>query len=198
MRAFARTPESLQLARIATHASTEVRTMSKRSLTFAALVFASSLAASGCALAQHSHGGDPGLAPPLPRAATPPAASAPAATAPAACRDCGVVRSGRYVEEKGRSSGVGAVAGGVVGGLLGHQIGNGRGNTVATIVGAGAGAYAGNEIEKNRKKKVQWTVTLRMDDGRSRTFTYSTQPTVREGDRVKLVDGGRRLALLAQ
>lgn len=155
--------------------------------TMAALFFAGSLAASGGAVAQHSHSGDPGTAPPP-----------PAANAPAVCRDCGVVQSVRAVEEKGQSSGVGAVAGGVVGGLLGHQVGNGRGNTVATIVGAGAGAYAGNEIEKNRKKKVHWTVALRMDDGRSRAFNYSSQPAVREGDRVKLVDGGKRLALLAQ
>jgi hypothetical protein len=36
-----------------------------------------------------------------------------------------------------------------------------------------------------------------MDGGQQRTFVYSSQPTVREGDRVKLVDGGRRLALVA-
>ncbi len=30
-----------------------------------------------------------------------------------------------------------------------------------------------------------------------RNFTYRNQPTVREGERVKLVDGDKRLALLA-
>jgi hypothetical protein len=35
-----------------------------------------------------------------------------------------------------------------------------------------------------------------MDGGTTRTFTYSNQPTVKEGERVKLVDGGKRLALL--
>ena len=29
-----------------------------------------------------------------------------------------------------------------------------------------------------------------MDNGKTRTFTYSNQPAVHEGDRVKLVDGG--------
>ena len=88
------------------------------------------------------------------------------------------------------------VAGGVVGGVLGHQIGSGRGNTVATIAGAGAGAYAGHQVEKNVKKKTTWNVAIRMDGGNVRTFTYSSQPTVREGERVKLVDGGKRLALV--
>ena len=113
------------------------------------------------------------------------------------CNDCGVVQSMRYVEEKGKGSGLGMVAGGVVGGVLGHQIGSGRGNTVATIAGAAGGAYAGNEIEKNQKKKTYWAVTIRMDNGATRNLTYTNKPTVHEGERVKLVDGGRRLALLA-
>lgn len=152
----------------------------------AGLFLAGVLASSGGVWAQGQ--ANPGAAPP----------PAPATTASAVCHDCGRVRSIRLVEEKGQSSGVGAIAGGVLGGVLGHQIGSGRGNTVATIAGAGAGAYAGNEIEKNRKKKSYWTVALKMDDGRNRTFTYGSRPAVNEGDRVKLVDGGRRLALLAQ
>ena len=109
---------------------------------------------------------------------------------------CGVVQNVQYVEQKGSGSGVGMVAGGVVGGVLGHQIGSGRGNTAATILGAGAGAYAGNEIEKNRNKKSYWSVSIRMDNGQNRTFTYSSQPTAHQGERVMLIDGGRRLALV--
>jgi outer membrane lipoprotein SlyB len=131
----------------------------------------------------------------------PPATVNPApgggAQAPRVCSDCGVVESIRYVEQQGQASGVGAVAGGVLGGVLGHQIGSGRGNTVATIAGAGAGAYAGHQVEKNRNRKSYWTVALRMDDGRTRSFTYGAKPAVHEGERVKLVDGGKRLALLA-
>ena len=127
-------------------------------------------------------------------------AAAGAASAPpparAVCNDCGVVQSMRYVEEQGQASGVGAVAGGVLGGVLGHQIGSGRGNTVATIAGAGAGAYAGHQIEKNRNKKSYWAVAIRMDNGKTRNFTYSSKPAVNEGERVKLVDGGKRLALV--
>ena len=120
-----------------------------------------------------------------------------AAAAQTQCTDCGRVQAIRFVEEEGRGTGVGAVAGGVLGGVLGHQIGSGRGNTVATVAGAAGGAYVGNKVEQNKNKKAYWTVTLRMDGGTTRTFTYSNQPTVKEGERVKLVDGGKRLALLA-
>jgi outer membrane lipoprotein SlyB len=115
-----------------------------------------------------------------------------------ACRDCGVVQGVRHVETRGKASGVGAVAGGVLGGVLGHQIGSGRGNTAATIAGAGAGAYAGHQIEKNRNRKSYWAVAVRMDDGNTRTFTFGNKPAFREGDRVKTVDGGKRLALVAK
>jgi outer membrane lipoprotein SlyB len=127
-----------------------------------------------------------------------PSSTAPGTPAPpsASCTTCGVVESIRYVEKKGEGSGVGAIAGGVLGGVLGHQIGSGRGNTAATIVGAGAGAYAGNEVEKNAKKKSYYVVAVRLDNGRMRTITQGARPGVREGDRVKIV-GGNRLALIA-
>ena len=81
--------------------------------------------------------------------------------------------------------------------MIGHQIGGGTGQTVATIAGAAGGAYVGNKVEASKKSKAYWTVTIKMDDGPTRTFTYTNQPTVKEGERVKLVDGGRRLALVA-
>ena len=124
-------------------------------------------------------------------------AFAGAAQAQSPCKDCGVVQSVNASQQQGQSSGVGLVAGGVVGGVVGHQIGSGRGNTVATIAGAGLGAVAGNQIEKNSKTKTSWSVAIRMDNGALRTFNYSSQPAVVAGDRVKLVDGGKRLALVA-
>jgi outer membrane lipoprotein SlyB len=119
------------------------------------------------------------------------------AQAPPPCQTCGVVQSVNSYEEKGQGSGVGLVAGGVVGGVIGHQIGSGRGNTVATIAGAGLGAVAGNQVEKNVKTKTMWSVAIRMDNGTLRTFHYSNAPAARAGDRVKLVDGGKQLALVA-
>ena len=56
------------------------------------------------------------------------------------------------------------------------------------------GAYAGNEVEKNAKKSNYWSVAIRMDNGYTRNFTYTNQPPVHEGERVRLIDGGRRLA----
>jgi outer membrane lipoprotein SlyB len=112
------------------------------------------------------------------------------------CNDCGVVRGVRLVEQKGGSSGGGAVIGGVLGGVLGHQVGSGRGNTVATIAGAAGGALVGNEVEKNRNTKSYWEVRIAMDTGNTRTFQYSSQPYAREGDRVRLINGGRSLEVL--
>ena len=120
--------------------------------------------------------------------------AAPAQAQPA-CRDCGVVRSVQQIDQRGGSSGGGAVIGGVLGGVLGHQIGSGRGNTAATIAGAAGGAIVGNEVERNRNSSTSWEVRIRMDSGDSRTFHYSSRPQVREGDRVRLIDGGRSLAL---
>src|SRR5258705_10450123 len=119
------------------------------------------------------------------------------APAPPTCQSCGVVKAITSYQQKGEASGVGLVAGGVVGGVVGHQSGSGRGNTVATIAGAGLGAVAGNQIEKNTKTKTMWSVAIRMDNGATRTFNYSSAPAVGVGDRVKLIDGGKRLALVA-
>ncbi len=115
---------------------------------------------------------------------------------PGACQNCGVVQSVNTTKQRGEASGVGIVAGGVLGGVIGHQIGSGRGNTVATIAGAGLGAVAGNQVEKNVNTKTSWDVAIRMDNGTVRTFHYSNAPTVAAGDRVKLIDGGKRLALV--
>ena len=116
--------------------------------------------------------------------------------APAACASCGVVDSVKYVEQKGQGSGAGAIIGGVAGGVIGHQIGSGRGNTVATIAGAGVGALAGNQVEKNAKKKSYWVVNVNLDNGKKQSVTSSSKPDFRQGDRVKILDGNR-LALLA-
>ena len=123
-------------------------------------------------------------------------ASPPPAAANAVCDTCGVVQSVNYVEKKGEASGAGLVVGGVAGGVVGHQIGSGRGNTVATIAGAGLGALAGNQVEKNMKKKSYYVVTVNLDNGKKKSVTYSSQPAFKEGDRVKVVDG-KKLALLA-
>lgn len=114
-------------------------------------------------------------------------AARPPAAAP--CAECGVVESIRAAEVKIQGSGVGAVAGGVTGGVIGNQIGGGSGRVIATVVGAAGGAYVGNEIERNVKKSTVYQVTVRMEDGSSRTVTESVPPAFGVGEKVRIVDG---------
>ena len=65
------------------------------------------------------------------------------------------------------------------------------------VAGAAGGAYVGNTVEKNKNKNSYWLVAIKMDSGNTRSFHYSSEPAVHEGERVKLVDGGKRLALVA-
>ena len=89
-------------------------------------------------------------------------AVAPAASA--ACRECGTVVNLKKVEKEGEATGGGAVIGGIAGGVLGHQ------------------------IEKSRNKTVSYEVVVKMEDGRTRTFTYKEPTGFHMGDRVKIVD----------
>jgi outer membrane lipoprotein SlyB len=113
-----------------------------------------------------------------------------APVAPPVCYDCGTIQSIRQVVVQGQASGAGAVAGGVLGGVLGHQIGHGRGNDAATVLGAVGGAVAGHEIEKSRSKSVRYEIAVQMDDGRMQVIRWRDQPGWREGDRVRVIDGG--------
>ena len=115
-----------------------------------------------------------------------------ASAAQVKCSDCGVVESVRELEVKGEGTGLGAVGGAVVGGVLGNQVGGGRGKDVATVVGAVGGVVAGNEIEKRVRATKAYEVSIRMDDGSTRTVREATLPTWRAGDRVKLIDGAIR------
>jgi outer membrane lipoprotein SlyB len=106
----------------------------------------------------------------------------------AACKDCGTVVDVKTVKTKGEASGGGAVIGGIVGGVLGHQVGSGRGNDVATVAGAAGGAYAGHQIEKNKNATTSHQVHVKLDDGKTRVFSYSQPTSYRVGDKVKVVD----------
>jgi len=108
---------------------------------------------------------------------------------PAVCNDCGTVESVREVSNKGEGTGLGAVAGGVLGGLLGSQIGGGNGKKAMAVVGAAGGAFAGHEVEKRMRGETLYEVTVRYDDGRTRTFTETQTPRVQSGDRVRTTNG---------
>ena len=113
----------------------------------------------------------------------------PAPAASRICADCGAIETINVIDRKGAGSGVGAVGGAVVGGLLGNQVGSGRGNTAATVVGAVGGAVVGNEVEKRVKSAKEYHVSVRMDDGNVREFTFDSAPAYAVGEKVKVIDG---------
>jgi outer membrane lipoprotein SlyB len=110
-------------------------------------------------------------------------------SAPAICHDCGTVESVREIGNKGEGTGLGAIAGGVLGGLLGSQIGGGNGKKAMAVVGAAGGAFAGHEVEKRMRGEAQYEITVRFDDGRTRTYTETQAPQLQNGDRVRLANG---------
>ena len=105
------------------------------------------------------------------------------------CKTCAVVTKERTETRKGQTSGVGAVGGAVAGGVIGNQFGRGNGKTAMTVVGAVGGAVAGNEIEKNVKKTTVWITTVTFKDGSTKTYENSSDPNLRAGDVVKVVNG---------
>ncbi|MES1982332.1 MAG: glycine zipper 2TM domain-containing protein [Pseudomonadota bacterium] len=107
----------------------------------------------------------------------------------AVCHNCGVITSIKAVEQSGQGGALGVVAGGIVGGLLGNQVGNGSGRDIATVAGAIGGGYAGKQIEGKARSTQSFVVTVRMNDGETRTVTQQTQPDLLVGDKVKVVDG---------
>ena len=113
----------------------------------------------------------------------------PASAPPPVCRDCGTVEAVREVSTPAEGPGHGAVAGGVVGGLLGNQVGRGKGNTAATIVGAVGGAFAGHQTEKYVRAEKQSQVTVRFEDGSTRTLAQEGGNRWQVGDRVRLNNG---------
>jgi len=120
------------------------------------------------------------------RAAVPPP---PPVVVAAVCRECAVIEEVREVEKAGQASGAGAVGGAVVGGVIGHQMGGGRGKDVATVLGVIGGGLAGNAIEKNAKKTVEYQIVVRYEDGTKGLFTQATPPSWRPGDKVKVING---------
>jgi len=106
-----------------------------------------------------------------------------------ACSSCGVVESTRTITTRAQGSGVGAAGGAVLGGLLGNQVGGGHGKELMTVAGAIGGAVAGNQIEGQVNATHSYEITVRMDNGTTRTVRQSAESDWRSGDHVKIVDG---------
>jgi Glycine zipper 2TM domain len=101
----------------------------------------------------------------------------------------GSVLSIQEIKTPGQATGLGAVIGGVIGGVLGNTLGHGRGRVATTVAGGAGGAFAGNQVESSVRSTSVWHVTVRLDDGAVRTFSYSTPPRWHIGDRVNVANG---------
>jgi outer membrane lipoprotein SlyB len=105
----------------------------------------------------------------------------------------GVVERIDRVRTTGEVTGAGAVIGGVAGGLLGSQIGSGSGRTAATVAGTIGGAAAGHAIERDRVHDA-YELAIRTEDGRRLIIHQRDLHGIREGTRVRILDGvARRL-----
>lgn len=113
---------------------------------------------------------------------------APAAKAAPACPECGTVTGIREIEQP-RKVGAGTAAGAAIGGVLGYAIGGHNNRGVGTAVGAVGGAVAGNVIENRAGEGKTFEIGVQFDDGSSRVLQQASHPSLRQGSRVKVVNG---------
>ncbi|CAM2189658.1 outer membrane lipoprotein SlyB [Paraburkholderia sacchari] len=106
-----------------------------------------------------------------------------------ACASCGVVEGISESRQEGHGTGIGAVGGAVAGGVVGNQFGAGNGRTAMTLLGALGGGLAGNSVEKHLRSTTSYSVRVRMDNGKTRYFTYHEAPPFQQGQRVRVEHG---------
>jgi outer membrane lipoprotein SlyB len=121
--------------------------------------------------------------------AAPPKQQVAAASKPR-CMDCGVISAINVVEVKGQGTGLGAVGGGAAGAVVGHEVVDGKHQTLATVAGAAVGAIAGHEIEKHARTKKRFDMSVRMEDGTTKTISTETEPALKVGQRVRMTSAG--------
>lgn len=108
---------------------------------------------------------------------------------PAYCSTCGTVEAISAVRQEGHGTGIGAVGGAVAGGVVGNQFGGGGGRTAMTVLGALGGGLAGNSVEKHIRSTTSYSVRVRMENGKTRYFTYHEAPPFQQGQRVRVSNG---------
>ncbi|SAL37393.1 17 kDa surface antigen [Caballeronia peredens] len=105
------------------------------------------------------------------------------------CSTCGTVEAISAVKQEGHGTGIGAVGGAVAGGVVGNQFGSGGGRTAMTLLGALGGGLAGNSVEKHLRSETDYSVRVRMENGKTRYFTYKNPPPFSQGQRVHISNG---------
>lgn len=108
---------------------------------------------------------------------------------PAYCSTCGTVAAISAVRQEGHGTGIGAVGGAVAGGVVGNQFGSGNGRAAMTVLGALGGGLAGNSVEKHIRSTTSYSVRVRMENGKTRYFTYHEAPPFQQGQRVRVENG---------
>lgn len=108
------------------------------------------------------------------------------------CYDCGTVTRIDTTSHSNAPNATGAIIGGVVGAVAARQIAKDKTSSegkqnAAAIAGAVGGAVAGNAIQ-NRTQN-DYSVTVRMDDGRYVTTSQSDIGGIREGSYVRVYNG---------
>jgi len=107
----------------------------------------------------------------------------------AACASCGIVEGISETRHEGHGTGIGAVGGAVAGGVVGNQFGSGGGRTAMTLLGALGGGLAGNSVEKHLRSTTSYSIRVRMDNGKTRYFTWHEAPPFQQGQRVRVEHG---------
>ncbi|HEU4814251.1 MAG TPA: glycine zipper 2TM domain-containing protein [Xanthomonadaceae bacterium] len=154
-------------------------TLRRSNLGLIGLAAAASMAMAGCTTTSPGYGyGGP-----------------PPASSTANCYDCGTVTRIDMIAGSGTSvpNATGAVLGGIVGAAAGRELADdeseGRQNT-ATVAGAVAGAVAGNAIQNRvQANNDTYSLTVRMQDGRSVVVTQGELGGIREGSYVRVYNG---------
>ena len=108
---------------------------------------------------------------------------------PAYCGTCGTVEAVSAVRHEGHGTGIGAVGGAVAGGVSGNLFGGGGGRTAMTLLGALGGGLGGNAVEKHLRSSTSYSVRVRMENGKTRYFTYHEAPPFQRGQRVRIENG---------
>ena len=99
----------------------------------------------------------------------------------------GSVESIEPIRERPQGSGAGAVIGGVLGAVVGNQFGHSAGRAAMTGLGAVGGAVAGNNIERNHREGITgYRISVRLDNGTTRTYERADVSNLQVGDRVHL------------
>lgn len=98
------------------------------------------------------------------------------------CTRCGVVEAVRQVELKGEPVLL-ASSGGYSGSIVGHQFG--RRSVRGTSAAGGEPYFAVGDVSAT-----SYRITVRMDDGTTRTIYQASAPAFGVGAKVKVVNGG--------